>query len=188
MAQAQSSQRETGSSWLERSLMTDRATGLPARAMFDDVLGRVTAAAETSVAVLILHVSGAATIRSRYGAVEADQLLRRAGDVVRGAIRGWDLAARFDDDDLGVIMPGSDLADALRVARRIAHDTERRNSRTGPGEPPVFFAFGAAAGRGCSPAELYEAADPRRANIAPETSPATVGYADADDDDGPSVA
>lgn len=175
-----------GGAWLERSLATDRTTGLAGRSAFDDAL-EAACASNAGVSVVILHVSGAATVRSRYGSGEADRLMARASAVVRAAIRGSDVAARFDDDDIGVIFPGTDLEDALRVARRIAHETERRNSRMGPNEPPVFFAFGAASGRGCNPVELAQAADPRKANTAPDAA-VHLGTAAPPDDDGPSVA
>lgn len=175
-----------GGGWFERSMSADRATGLAGRIVFDDTLAEA-CAKDTDVSVLILHVSGAATVRSRYGSADADRLMARAGAVVRSAVRGSDLAARFADDDIGVILPGASLEDALRIARRIAHDTERRNSRVGPNEPPVFFAFGAASGRGCNPVELAAAADPTKANLAPEAAGPPGSYPPPDED-GPSVA
>lgn len=175
-----------GGGWLERSLATDRTTGLAGRSAFDEMLAEACATG-AAVSVLILHVSGAATVRSRYGSGEADRLMSRAGAAVRAALRGSDFAARFDDDDIGVILPGAGLEDTLRIARRIAHDTERRNSRTAPNEPPVFFAFGAASGRGCNPVELADAADPRKANAAPDAT-GSFGGGGVTEDDGPSVA
>ena len=190
MAQVGEAQRiDHQSGWFERSLRSDPATGLASRAVFDAVLEAECANDTDPVAVLILHVSGAATIRSRYGAEEADRLLNRAAAVVRAVSRNWDLAARFDDDDLAVVFPGFELEDALRVGRRIAHETERRNGLYVRGDPPLFFAFGAASGVGHSAKELTEAADPRRANIVPEMSASQpMDGADEDEGEGPSVA
>lgn len=174
--------------WFERTMMSDPATGLASRAVFDAVLEEECEDETRPVAVLILHVSGAATIRSRYGVGESDRLMGRAAAVVRGATRSWDLAARFDDDDLAVVFPGFELEDALRVGRRIAHETERQNYGYSRGDPPLFFAFGAASGCGHRPSELTEAADPRRANRVPETEPAPIDNFYDEEGDGPSVA
>ena len=174
--------------WFERSMMSDPATGLASRAVFDTVLEEECGDDSEPVAVLILHVSGAATVRSRYGPSEADRLLSRAAAVIRVASRSWDLAARFDDDDLAIVCPGFELEDALRVGRRIAHETERRNAHHVQGDPPLFFAFGAASGSGQTSQALVEAADPRRANRVPEIAPSAFEVPEDDEGEGPSVA
>jgi diguanylate cyclase (GGDEF)-like protein len=172
--------------WGSRFAGIDRVTGLPDRAAFEIELAEaLSRTAGAQLTLVLVHVSGAATIRSRYGSAEADALLVRAARAIARRKRSGDFAARAGDDDFALVLADTSLEEGLMVARRIAHDAERANGRLGPDEVPLFLAFGAAECAGCEPGALVEAARPRGgATVAP------VGAAPAEPptSEGPSVA
>jgi len=54
-----------------------------------------------------------------YGHLAGDDILREAGEHIRGSIRGIDMAFRYGGDEFTVILPQASLDDAYNVAERI---------------------------------------------------------------------
>lgn len=53
------------------------------------------------------------------GGEPGDTLLRNAGSLLREELRALDVAARFDDSELAVVLPGAGSLEAAHVARRL---------------------------------------------------------------------
>lgn len=73
----------------------------------------------TQLAVLVIALRELADINARYGLDFGDLLLRRAGDALRVSVREEDIVARWDGDELLVVLPATNLDGAQRVAERI---------------------------------------------------------------------
>jgi len=105
---------------LERLLFRDPLTGLPNRPMFLDRLQAALADPELAgVTVLFLDLDRFKAVNDRLGHASGDELLRAAGERIRGCTRTEDTAARFGGDEFAVVMHGQDAARAEAVADRI---------------------------------------------------------------------
>jgi diguanylate cyclase (GGDEF)-like protein/PAS domain S-box-containing protein len=62
----------------------------------------------------------------RYGHLEGDNVLRLVGDILKTGTRESDLSFRYGGDEFFVILPETDLQQALRVAEKIRQIFNRR--------------------------------------------------------------
>jgi diguanylate cyclase (GGDEF)-like protein len=74
-------------------------------------------------------------INNRHGHLVGDQLIRRVADAIRGALREYDLPARFGGDEFAVLMPETSLSEAITVAERIRRGVEAIEVRLADGTP-----------------------------------------------------
>jgi diguanylate cyclase (GGDEF)-like protein len=126
-----------------RSLaVTDPLTGLANYRMLIDTLDgeiRRFGRTERPFAVLLLDMDGLKQINDTYGHLTGSRALCRLADILRVHCRSMDTAARYGGDEFAVIIPETDVDDALRVVQRIqdriARDTEH---------PPFTVSIGAA--------------------------------------------
>ncbi len=61
---------------------------------------------------------------NRYGHLTGDQLIRKVAETIRGALREYDLPARFGGDEFAILMPEASLEEANVVAERIRREVE----------------------------------------------------------------
>jgi diguanylate cyclase (GGDEF)-like protein len=105
----------------------DRLTGLPNRAQFRDALvAAIDAAtpagqAPTPLAVVMLDLDRFKHVNDVLGYAVGDRLLRAVAErLASQAVREGDVVARFSGDEFALLLPGSNAAQALAVAERIA--------------------------------------------------------------------
>jgi diguanylate cyclase (GGDEF)-like protein len=111
----------------ERSAMSDPLTTLYNRRYFQSALEieiRRSLRHTLTLAVLMLDLDFFKSVNDIYGHVFGDQVLRRAGQVVRRAVRESDVACRFGGDEFAVILPETGRLGAFAVADRIRHRVE----------------------------------------------------------------
>ena len=107
----------------------DTLTGLFNRRRFEEELTRELARARrygTRGAVLALDLDHFKLINDSLGHAAGDDLITRAGTVLRGRLRATDVLARMGGDEFAVILPGVDEAGALGVAGSLL-DAARRD-------------------------------------------------------------
>jgi len=63
-------------------------------------------------------------INNRHGHLTGDQMIRRVADAIRGALREYDVPARFGGDEFAILMPETTLAEAMTVAERVRRGVE----------------------------------------------------------------
>jgi diguanylate cyclase (GGDEF)-like protein len=115
----------------ETSIIDD-VTGLSNRKHFENEIDREhrrSQRAYSSYAVARIDVDGMGRINDELGRDAGDRLLRRAGEVLKAARREYDLVARWENDELAVLLPGIDarsvkvvLARSLGAMRDAAHE------------------------------------------------------------------
>ncbi len=100
----------------------DPLTGLPNRRAFDEDLAReVARAARTGepLAVVMLDLDRFKAVNDGYGHAAGDAVLRALAARAQGAVRAGDVVARLGGEELGLLLPGADLARAAEVAERL---------------------------------------------------------------------
>lgn len=107
---------------VRREAMTDALTGIPNRKLFDSELRRV--AADTmekggDLCLLMVDVDHFKSFNDTYGHQVGDQVLKLLAATLTENIKGRDTAARYGGEEFSVILPDTDIADAVRVAEGI---------------------------------------------------------------------
>jgi diguanylate cyclase (GGDEF)-like protein len=103
----------------------DGLTGLFVRRYFDARLREELERArryKSTFSVLMLDVDDFKKLNDTYGHGVGDRVLREVAQVMRRAMRGVDIPARFGGEEFAVILPRTGLLDAHAVAERIRLD------------------------------------------------------------------
>jgi diguanylate cyclase len=109
---------------------TDQLTQLWNRRAFDDELGRRFAEwhrRETPFSLLMLDVDHFKKFNDSHGHQAGDEVLRSVAKALAGAMRELDLPARYGGEEFAVVLPTTNLQDALRAAER-AHRAISENT------------------------------------------------------------
>jgi diguanylate cyclase (GGDEF)-like protein len=117
----------------ERSAITDTLTTLHNRRYFQGALEieiRRSQRHSLRMGLLMLDLDFFKSVNDIYGHIFGDQVLRRAGHVVRRAVRESDIACRYGGDELAVILPETERMGAFAVADRIRRRIETDFART----------------------------------------------------------
>jgi diguanylate cyclase len=101
---------------------TDAETGLPSRAAFQEDIRRRLAEAQrhgNRLSIMLIKVGSLAELFDRRGDSAGNLVLRACTQFFTAAVRDMDLLARYDRDVFGIELPGTALADAVTVGKRI---------------------------------------------------------------------
>jgi diguanylate cyclase (GGDEF)-like protein len=107
---------------VERLARTDGLTGVANRRAWDDELPRELARTGRSgqqLCVVLLDLDHFKAYNDRHGHQAGDRLLKAAAAAWQGRLRRTDLLARYGGEEFAVLLPDSDLADAMEVAERL---------------------------------------------------------------------
>jgi len=94
---------------------------------------------EKSFAVLLFDLDGLKKINDAHGHLVGTRALCRLADTLRLQCREIDTAARYGGDEFVLILPGSDMEAARRVAERISERLRNDGEK-----PPISVSTGAA--------------------------------------------
>lgn len=128
-------ERKRNLEWLEHLVAHDALTGLPNRNRFHERLEQALESARCEhlrLALLYLDLDGFKRINDRYGHDLGDQLLREAGERIRGCVRQSDMVARLGGDEFVVLLYGIAHPDhAMAVAEAIRNELQKPFSLEG---------------------------------------------------------
>lgn len=117
--------------------LTDPLTGLGNRKYFDrsiDVaLGHAHQSGEP-LSLLMLDIDHFKSFNDNYGHLTGDQVLRLVGMSLKQTIKGSDITARYGGEEFAVVLPDTNLRQALTVAehiRRAVMSRELKKKSTG---------------------------------------------------------
>jgi diguanylate cyclase (GGDEF)-like protein len=133
----------------------DSLTKLPNRLLFGQRLEKALAAALEggSCALICLDLDGFKQVNDVLGHAAGDLLLCRVAERLQSGLRGDDIAARLGGDEFAVLLPDTEAAEAMGVARRISTDLRREYDLGAFGPARI----GASVGIACAPDHAGEA-------------------------------
>jgi two-component system cell cycle response regulator len=146
--------------------VTDQLTGLHNRrymtGQLDSLVKRATMGGEPASALLI-DIDFFKKINDTFGHDIGDEVLREFALRLASNVRAIDLPCRYGGEEFVVIMPETQLGDALRIAERIRNHVAGSPFRVGPGREmltvTISIGVSATAGEGDTPEALLKRAD-----------------------------
>jgi diguanylate cyclase (GGDEF)-like protein len=112
---------------LQRSAITDSLTGVYNTRFFHEVLGRETARADrytTPLSLLMIDIDTFKVINDSFGHVVGNKVLTQISNSLKQTVRNTDFVFRCGGDEFGVVLPGTNLEGAMRVAEKILQKVE----------------------------------------------------------------
>ncbi len=109
----------------------------------------------------MIDVDDFKSVNDTYGHLVGDAVLRTISDILRRSVRVFDVCTRFGGEEFAVVMPGSEPADAARIAERIRQRVQNYTSSE-PGLASLKFTVSvgyAVSGPDTSARDLISAAD-----------------------------
>jgi diguanylate cyclase (GGDEF)-like protein/PAS domain S-box-containing protein len=137
---------------LRRLSVTDDLTGLFNQRFFYATLRREVEAARRygrPLSLLLMDLDLFKRYNDTYGHLEGDRVLARVAATAQAAVRSTDLPCRYGGEEFVVLLPQTDLAEALQVAERVRFEVEAlvfhpQNARGEPEAARVSLSIGAA--------------------------------------------
>ena len=111
--------KERGELRHKTAALVDPLTGLANRRAFLEHAVACRPRDGAPVSVLLADLDRFKTINDRFGHAVGDRVLRVFADAVRRALRPADLSGRLGGEEFAVLLPGTKVADAERMAERI---------------------------------------------------------------------
>jgi diguanylate cyclase (GGDEF)-like protein len=114
--------------------VTDELSGLSSRRYFETRLSEEWARRRRyggSMAVACFDLDRFKSINDSLGHGAGDRAIRRFGEIVRGAVRGSDVACRYGGEEFAILFPESDASAAAAVAERVRRALEAQRFEMG---------------------------------------------------------
>lgn len=133
-----------------REARTDGLTGLANRKHFDFAIR--TAAAQAleqgaAVCLIMADVDHFKAFNDEHGHVVGDHVLRLVASIIKANVKGRDLAARYGGEEFAVILPATQLRDAVTLANQLCRAIAGRQvqlKQSGQALGRVTMSFGVA--------------------------------------------
>ena len=116
------SERKALEEKLAAMALTDGLTGLANRRAFDETLSRewrLTLRRGSAISLLLLDLDHFKKFNDTYGHQVGDDCLRAVAATLRVAVRESDVVARYSGEELAVILPDTQSADAADLAEKL---------------------------------------------------------------------
>jgi diguanylate cyclase (GGDEF)-like protein len=133
---------------LRQQAIRDPLTGLFNRRYLDETLPREVHRAlrdNMPLAVVMIDLDHFKRFNDEWGHEAGDAVLLGAAELLLDGLRASDIACRFGGEELLVVMPGADTAEAVRRITAIAGEMRKLATRVmGRELPPITFSAGVA--------------------------------------------
>lgn len=151
---------------VRREAMTDALTGIANRKLFDAEFEKVVYEShehQKPMTLLMIDIDHFKSFNDNYGHQVGDQVLRLVARTLKDGVKGRDLPARYGGEEFTVLLPETELANALKLAndlREAVAAKEILNRATGGRLGRITMSVGAAElGQNEKTSEMMERAD-----------------------------
>ncbi len=130
---------------LEALSHTDELTGLPNRRYFLGALETETARHRQTgqpMCIAMLDLDHFKQINDSFGHDTGDQVLRQLAEILKGRLRGYDVAGRIGGEEFGLLFPNTTLAAAVTVCENLGDAIRRCRVTTSTGSLSFTGSFG----------------------------------------------
>lgn len=130
-----------------RMAITDPLTGLYNYRFTQDFLRKRLSESrrrKRPLAIVMADVDNLQAINERFGHEVGDRVLREFGQRLAGSVRLSDVVARYGGDEFLVLLPETQLSDAVMLAERMAQSIAQYEWGLGDGEVSVTASLGCA--------------------------------------------
>ena len=107
---------------VHKESLTDPLTGIANRKAFDNALAAAeeqAASSDDPVSLLLCDIDHFKKFNDSWGHQTGDQVLRLVANCLSENVKGRDTAARYGGEEFGVVLRGTPLKDAVRIAEQI---------------------------------------------------------------------
>jgi diguanylate cyclase (GGDEF)-like protein len=107
---------------LRRASLLDGLTGLFNRRHFDEKLAEEFSharACDWPLSVMFADLDHFKRVNDSYGHQAGDEVLRASAQILKDSLRDGDVVARYGGEEFVVLLPGTNLPEALNVAERV---------------------------------------------------------------------
>lgn len=135
---------------MQEVALTDALTGLANRQKFDMALrDMVMAAMEEGdpLCLALLDIDHFKSFNDTYGHQTGDRVLKLVAEMLSSNIKGRDIAARYGGEEMALILPATELADAVTLCEQIRETIASRvlrNKQTGNDLGRITISIGVA--------------------------------------------
>lgn len=115
---------------LRKQASIDALTKIPNRAAFDkrmDEFVGLLNRAKMSFSLLLMDIDLFKQVNDVHGHLNGDRILRGVASRISSSIRNNDFAARYGGEEFAVILPATELDEAIIVAERVREDIAKTN-------------------------------------------------------------
>jgi diguanylate cyclase len=141
--------------------LTDALTGISNRKMFDSFLSQVSKEAvadDIPLCLVIADIDHFKKFNDTYGHQIGDQVLKLVAADLSNNVKGQDLAARYGGEEFAIVLPKTEIGNALLLTEQIRKSIASkkiRNRQTDTDFGAVTMSFGIAELRGNEPIEKF---------------------------------
>ncbi len=90
-----------------------------------------------TISLIYFDLDGFKAVNDTMGHRKGDEILVKTADAIRSSVRPSDVAARYGGDEFCIILPQTEISDAIGICKRIIENFESRGQTSG-----VTFSFG----------------------------------------------
>ncbi len=134
---------------LRKDAATDSKTGLWNAGHFNKLFAAELERARRfahPLAVIMADLDLLRNINNTYGHLAGDDVLAAIGQIIRSTVREYDIAARFGGEEFVIVLPETELAEAIPIVERLRRLVESADFTTRTGAAPIHatMSFGVA--------------------------------------------
>jgi two-component system, cell cycle response regulator len=132
---------------LELLSITDGLTKLHNHRFFQDELARAFEEShryQRPLSLAMIDIDFFKKVNDTYGHAVGDDVLKRVAEIYRESVRSTDLVARYGGEEFAVMMPETDLEDAMTFAEKIRSIIETTPVETQAGPLQITVSLGVA--------------------------------------------
>lgn len=144
--------------------LRDPLMGLYGRKFFNEAIASLVDWAEERkepLSLIMLDLDDLKEINDKYGHLAGDEALRALGGTVRDIIRRQsDIGVRYGGEEIAILLPGTEIEGALKVATGLIDAIREKKVATEKGEIKFTASIGVASFKeGMTPKDLISKAD-----------------------------